>query len=124
MLSKAQLAGVQNPDPLVQTGLRIITLSVALTIPRTQGLIQVHLAFRKRHSADAISKLLYKSVRNLSMPQMVKIEQHQPEKGLTSLGIRPWSGFRSGICLKRIMTGFRVRKRVRGGVSVRVGVSF
>ena len=24
VLSKAQLAGVQNPDPLVQTGLRII----------------------------------------------------------------------------------------------------
>ena len=27
VLSKAQLAGVQNPDPLVQTGLRIITPS-------------------------------------------------------------------------------------------------
>ena len=27
VLNKAQLAGVQNPDPLVQTGLRIITLT-------------------------------------------------------------------------------------------------
>ena len=32
MLSKAQLAGVQNPDPLVQTGLRIITLTLTLTL--------------------------------------------------------------------------------------------
>ena len=30
VLSKAQLAGVQNPDPLVQTGLRIITPKLVL----------------------------------------------------------------------------------------------
>ena len=30
MLSKAQLPGVQNPDRLVQTGLRIIALIIAL----------------------------------------------------------------------------------------------
>ena len=38
VLSKAQLAGVQNPDPLVQTGLRIITLTLTLTLSLTLDL--------------------------------------------------------------------------------------
>ena len=32
VLSKAQLAGIQSPDPNVQTGLRIITLSLDLAL--------------------------------------------------------------------------------------------
>ena len=35
VLSKAQRAGVQNPDPLVQTGLRIITLTLTPTLTLT-----------------------------------------------------------------------------------------
>ena len=34
VLSKAQLAGVQNPDPLVQTGLRITSLVTTLIVNR------------------------------------------------------------------------------------------
>ena len=32
MLSKAQVAGVLNPDPLVQTGVRIMTLVLTLVL--------------------------------------------------------------------------------------------
>ena len=35
VLSKAQLAGVQNPGPLVQTGLRIITVTPTLILTLT-----------------------------------------------------------------------------------------
>ena len=40
VLSKAQLAGIQSPDPHVPTGLRIITLTLTLTLmgPQVWGL--------------------------------------------------------------------------------------
>ena len=38
MLSKAQFAGIQSPDPHAQTGLRIITLSLTLTPTLTLAL--------------------------------------------------------------------------------------
>ena len=48
VLSNAQLAGVQNPDPVVQPGLRITTLTVPL-IPTLTNCIPNHQAATVHH---------------------------------------------------------------------------